>query len=216
QQVTKDQQTWRAEYKGSDTPAAALAAPKAPPAAAAAKPAANKPQGTPKLEFVQAGNKWVVEHQGKDAGVVTVEVTDTKHSVYVYGCVDATLDIKGKCKSVCIDGCRKSQVFVDECISSVEAVNCQRIKVQVRVAVPSVAIDKTDGFQCYLSATALETTFTTSKSSEMNVSFPRPGGDDDELMELPIPEQFVHSLTNLAPGGAAPMVTSSVSDLYTH
>jgi Adenylate cyclase associated (CAP) C terminal len=83
--------------------------------------------------------------------------------------------------------------------------------------VPSVAIDKTDGFLCYLSAAALETTFTTSKSSEMNVAFPKPGSTDDELMELPIPEQFVHSVGGLSAGSSgAPHITSSVSDLYTH
>lgn len=30
--------------------------------------------------------------------------------VYIYGCVDATIDIKGKCKMVAIDGCKKSKV----------------------------------------------------------------------------------------------------------
>ena len=74
------------------------------------------------------------------------------------------------------------------------------LQVQIRGAVPSVAIDKTDGFLCYLSKEALETTFTTSKSSEMNVSFPKPGSSDDELMEMPIPEQFVHTLKNVLSG----------------
>lgn len=30
--------------------------------------------------------------------------------VYIYGCVDATIDIKGKCKMVAIDGCKKTKV----------------------------------------------------------------------------------------------------------
>lgn len=30
--------------------------------------------------------------------------------VYIYGCVDATIDIKGKCKMVAIDGCKKAKV----------------------------------------------------------------------------------------------------------
>lgn len=30
--------------------------------------------------------------------------------VYIYGCADATIDIKGKCKMVAIDGCKKTQV----------------------------------------------------------------------------------------------------------
>lgn len=55
------------------------------------------------------------------------------------------------------------QVLLDDAISSVELVNCQRIKVQVRGSVPSVAVDKTDGFLCYLGEKGLETTFVTSK-----------------------------------------------------
>lgn len=34
---------------------------------------------------------------------------------------------------------------------------------------PTVAIDKTDGCITYLPATSVDTTFTTAKSSEMNV-----------------------------------------------
>lgn len=56
-----------------------------------------------------------------------------------------------------------AKVLLDDAISSVELVNCQRIKVQVRGSVPSVAVDKTDGFLCYLGKDGLETTFVTSK-----------------------------------------------------
>lgn len=56
-----------------------------------------------------------------------------------------------------------SQVLLDDAISSVELVNCQRMQVQVRGSVPSVAVDKTDGFLCYLGKDGLATTFVTSK-----------------------------------------------------
>ncbi|CAM9862612.1 unnamed protein product [Ectocarpus fasciculatus] len=204
--VTKDQQTWRKEFKADE------AAP-TPAAKAAPKPFASAkagPKGPPKLEFMQQGMKWIVENQGSSNGVVTVEVTDKKHQVYIYGCVDATIDIKGKCKMVAIDGCKKTKVLLDDAISSVELVNCQRIQVQVRGSVPSVAVDKTDGFLCYLGKDGLETTFVTSKSSEMNVAFPKP--DSDEQMEMPIPEQFVHTVKF----DPKPRITSDVSDLYSH
>ncbi|CAM9565379.1 unnamed protein product [Choristocarpus tenellus] len=85
------------------------------------------------------------------------------------------------------------------------------MQVQVRGSVPSITVDKTDGFLCYLGKDGLSTTFTTSKSSEMNVAFPKPG-TEDEQMEIPIPEQFVHKL-KMEP---EPKVTSDVSDLYSH
>ena len=30
--------------------------------------------------------------------------------VYIYGCVEATINITGKCKMVAIDGCKKTKV----------------------------------------------------------------------------------------------------------
>ena len=59
------------------------------------------------------------------------------------------------------------QVLVDDLLSSLEVVNCQRVKVQVKSKVPTVAIDKTDGIVVILPQGSLETSFTTSKSSEM-------------------------------------------------
>lgn len=40
-----------------------------------------QPKGTPKMEFVQQGMKWIVENQGSSNGVVSVKVTDKKHQV---------------------------------------------------------------------------------------------------------------------------------------
>lgn len=56
---------------------------------------------------------------------------------------------------------------MDELLSSLEVVNCQSVKVQVRGKVPTVAIDKTDGIVTILSKESLGANFITSKSSEM-------------------------------------------------
>ena len=103
--VTKDQQTWRAEYKGDSapvTPAGKVAARNAPVAA-------NSVKGPPKLEFQNAGSKWLVENQTDKSGVVVVTITEMKETVYIYGCAEATIDIKGKCKSIVVDGCKKTK-----------------------------------------------------------------------------------------------------------
>lgn len=78
---------------------------------------------------------------------------------------------------------------------------------QVKKYSPSVSVDKTDGCIIYLNAATKDAQIVTSKSSEVNVSFPEGDSDDSEWVELPIPEQFVHVLK----GGK---VASSVSDLY--
>mmetsp|Transcript_9781 Transcript_9781/g.39794 ORF Transcript_9781/g.39794 Transcript_9781/m.39794 type:complete len:479 (-) Transcript_9781:1889-3325(-) len=207
--VTKDMQTWRAEYKGNASPAMA------------SSKATNSNlwkqkiiKGPALCEFQERVMKWIVENQTDESGVITITLdpkNGVKHTVYICSCCEATVDIKGKCKSVAIDSCSKCNIIFDTAISSMEVVNCHSIKCQVRGTVPSVAIDKTDGILTYLSTASVHVThFVTSKSSDMQVSFPN---DEGEMVEAPIPEQFVHKAKLV---GDKPQVTSDVSDLYSH
>ena len=111
-----------------------------------------------------------------------------------------------KCKSIVVDGCKKTQVLFDTAMASCEVVNCQRMQIQCREKVAAVAIDKTDGIIVFLPASSLDTEIVASKSSEMNVSWPDANGD---LLEKPIPEQYKHRIQGTS-------VTAEVSDLYTH
>ncbi|KAH8094058.1 adenylate cyclase binding protein [Aureococcus anophagefferens] len=177
--VTDDQKTYKKEYAGGAAPA-----PKAKPKVVARKQTVTK--GEPKKTLV--GKKWLVENQTKDCGVVTVDLDAAeghKFTIYVVACYEATIVVNGKCNSVTVDACAKCQVVFDSCISSFEVVNSKSMKVQVRGTCPSVAIDKTDGILTYLSKDTLPiTSFLTSKSSDMQVSFP---DDNDDMVEAPIP-----------------------------
>lgn len=102
--------------------------------------------------------------------------------------------------------------------------------------VPSVAIDKTDGCQIFLSFVSRSTQIVTSKCSELNVSFPQSEAEDADWVraraipslllsmrwgvtpvsvcllrllqtELPIPEQFVSVVRD-------GRLHTTVSDLY--
>jgi len=206
--VSKDQQTWRKEYAGSDGPA--------PKAAPKFKPVARKQtvtKGEPKKTLM--GKKWLVENQTKDCGVVTVDLDPAeghKFTVYIACCYEATIVVNGKCNGVTLDASQKCQVVFDSVISSFEVVNSKSIKVQCKGTCPSVAIDKTDGILTYLSPETLPiTSFLTSKSSDMQVSFPDASG---EMVEAPIPEQFQHKASLGADG--KPKLTTDVSDLYSH
>ena len=101
-------------------------------------------------------------------------MADVKQSVAIYGCFQATINVTGKCKGITIDSCEQVKVLLDTAISAIELVNCKRMQIQIRETAPTVAIDKTDGCLVYLSKDSLETSFTTAKSSEMNVCFPDP------------------------------------------
>lgn len=206
--VTKDQQTWRKEYastKTSTIPAVpSLETTKAP----TAKVHKKKPRGLPIFEYQDRGFKWLVENQTIESNkIITVEITDAKQQVYIYNCEGITVKIVGKFKSLAIDNCEKLNVVFDDLISSTEVVNCKKLQLQVTGVCPVFTIDKTINIVVYLSeASKSISSFCTSLSSEMNVSFPVDGTDD--LKELPIPEQFVHTIA------ANGTVTSEVSDLY--
>lgn len=192
--VSKDQQTWRKEYSGGAKPAPVRKAPVRKE---------EKPTKPAVCELQR--DKWVVEYQSSDA-ICNIEIASTKQQCYIFGCIGATISITGKCKSIVVDSCKKSKVLFDSAISSCELVNCQRMQLQVRGSVPSIAIDKTDGCLTYLSEECKNVTqFITSKSSEMNVAYPDAKG---EMLETPIPEQFVHMLQ------ANGKMSSEVSELY--
>lgn len=73
----------------------------------------------------------------------------------------------------------------------------------------AVAIDKTDGIVVMLPTSSLTTEIVASKSSEMNVSWPDITTGD--LVEKPIPEQYVHRIDP-----KTCTVSANVSDLYGH
>lgn len=70
------------------------------------------------------------EHQ-KGNHALVVEGAEMNNVVYMYGCSDSTLTVKGKINSVVLDSCRKSAIVFDSLVSSVEFVNCQSVQMQV-------------------------------------------------------------------------------------
>jgi adenylyl cyclase-associated protein len=206
--VTKDMQTWRKEYKADSAPPVPSSTVK-PSQVKAAQIQSKQLLKEPVKKFIPVGCKWIVENQTKESnpnGVCVVEVQNPKEQVYIYNCDNATIQIKGKLKSVVFDSCTKSNLLFETAISSCEIVNCKSIQVQSTGLCPSFSIDKTDGCLIYLSDDCVKASnFVTSKSSEMNVSWFDVAADEQK--EAPIPEQFVHKLVNGS-------VTSEVSDLY--
>jgi adenylyl cyclase-associated protein len=209
--VTKDMQTWRKEFKNEGP--SSLPAPPLNTQTAKKDDKKKKPlQGLPIFEYQDRGFKWVIENHNKESvtkevakdGVITVEISDPKQQVYFYNCDGVTVKVIGKFKSLILDKCTGCSVIYDSLISIAETVNCKKIQLQVLGVCPAFTIDKTIGCLIWLSAESKEiSTFTTNLSSELNVSFP----DGEDQKECPIPEQFVHRLTNGS-------LKSEVSDLY--
>ena len=118
---------------------------------------------------------------------MVVEETELRHVVYIYNCQNSTITVKGKVNAITLDGCKKVGLLLDSVVSSVETVNCKSVQIQITGTAPTCSIDKTDGFQLYLSKEAAGIEIFSAKSSEMNVLVPDANG---EFIEMPVSEQF--------------------------
>jgi adenylyl cyclase-associated protein len=164
-------------------------------------------KSTPVCE-IQRSN-WVVENYNNHPEVLKLSDCTMKQIVYVSKCINTTIYVDCKVKCITLDGCKKVNLIVNSVISSVELVNCERTKIHAINELPSMAIDKCSGVSVVLSQASLDCAFTTSKSSEMNVSVPI--GDEGDYKEMPIPEQYVHRISGT---GKNSRVDTKVSDLY--
>ncbi|XP_042389605.1 cyclase-associated protein 1-like [Zingiber officinale] len=143
-----------------------------------------------KLEL-QMGRKWAVENHIGNKNLI-IEDCDTKQSVYIYGCKDSVLQVKGKVNNITVDKCTKMGVLFTEVVAAFEIVNCNGVEVQCQCSAPTISIDNTSGCQLYLSSDSLGASITTAKSSDINVLVPGAGPDND-WVEHPLPQQFIHA-----------------------
>lgn len=86
-----------------------------------------------------------------------------------------------------IDNCKKVGILLENVVSTVDIVNSKSIQVQITGKAPTIAIDKTDGAQLYLSKSCLDVEILTAKSSTINVLFEEKEGD---YIEKAVPEQL--------------------------
>lgn len=146
--------------------------------------------GPPTFEL-QMGRKWAVEnHIGKKN--LVIDKCDAKQSVYVYGCRDSVLQVKGKVNNITIDNCNKMGILFKDVVAACEIVNCNGVEVQCEGSAPTISIDNTGGCQLYLSKESLECSITTAKSSEINVMVPGVRSEID-WAEHALPQQYIHS-----------------------
>lgn len=164
-----------------------------------------KPKKPPRTELVS--KRWFVENHVDLNEPLRMDNLELMQEVYVSDCENATIILSGKCKAMQINKCKKCKILCDTLISSCELVDCQRCQVQVQ-KVPSLSVDKTDGLVVFLPYQSRDTQIVTSKCSEVNVCFPKSAEEDDDWIELPIPEQFTSRISD------DNQIKTGVSDLY--
>lgn len=156
-----------------------------------AKPySAPKPKSIAKKEVVKDpvfeldGKKWMIEYQRGNKGLQIDG--NMKQTVYVFKCEDSTITVNGKVNSIILDSCKKCALVFNDSVAGLEIINSQRIQSQVTGKCPIINVDKTDGFQMYLSKDSIQCEIITAKVSEINVMVPQ--GDD--YTEKAVVEQF--------------------------
>ncbi|KAK9868352.1 hypothetical protein WJX84_003625 [Apatococcus fuscideae] len=188
--VTADMKTKNMANRNSTVPA--REAPTPIPQSGPASLARSSSKAKPRTELEQ-GRKWVVENHTDNRELIITE-TSPKQTVYIYNCTNCTVQVEGKVNAITVDQCKRTGLLFADVVSSCEVVNSQSIQVQCTNIVPTLAVDKSDGVQMYLPAKALDiVNITTAKSSEVNVAV---SGLADDLVEHPIPEQFVSVFKN--------------------
>lgn len=150
----------------------------------ASSPKATVQKRPPLLDL--EGKKWRVENFEQKHDLV-IDETELKHVVYVFGCNNSTLQVKGKINSIIVDNCKKLGLVFENVVGIVEIINSKSIQLQVLGTVPTISINKTEGCQVYLSKESINCDIVSAKSSEMNIMIPE--GQDD-YKEFPVPEQF--------------------------
>ncbi|KAI4818297.1 hypothetical protein KUCAC02_011644 [Chaenocephalus aceratus] len=131
------------------------------------------------------GKKWRVENFEQKHDLVIEERRSLKQVVYVFGCNNSTLQIKGKINSIIIDNCKKLGLVLRTWLDCGDH-QLKSIQIQVLGKVPTISINTTEGCQVYLSKDSLNCDIVSAKSSEMNILVPQ----DDDYREFPVPEQF--------------------------
>ena len=190
--VTADQQTHknpalRAEAGPAplarSTSGGASAAPSKPP-----KPAAMQKK-PPRLEL--SGTKWLVEHQVDVGSPLVIDRAEIGHTVEIYACKNAVVQIKGKVNAVNMVNCTKTSVLLDSVVSSIAVTSSPSFAVQITGLAPSLTVDATDGGMIYLSKACLAANveIITAKTSAINVSLPEEGEEDGVFRERGVPEQ---------------------------
>jgi len=140
-----------------------------------------------------AKGTWFVENY--DSGEVTVSPVQLKENVYILNCSNVVVNVPDKCKSIQLDTCKKVHCNFKSVVSMVELVNTHSSKIECSDSIPQVAIDKCSGISVILSKSAYQSPpgIITSMTSEINVVIPGKS-DEDDPVELPLPEQFLHKL----------------------
>merc|ERR1712154_85763 len=155
----------------------------------AKKAAVKKPSKPPSQ--TNRGGSWMIENYYEPEVVEITDKITTKQNCYIAACSNCTLVIKQKVKAVTIDSCQKVRVFIMGVLATVEMVNCKSVTVVLQKPVPAIQLDKCSSPRIIVTKEAVDPMpkIISSNIQAGNIEIPGKKEDDDPI-EIPLPEQF--------------------------
>jgi len=118
------------------------------------------------------------------------------HSILISRCNKSIVKVNNKANAISIDNCQGLSLIVDSLVSSLDVIKSSKFALQIDGIVPTVLLDGVDGAMIYFPASDSSgqrpvTEVFTTKSTSVNIMLPpKPGKEDDDTKELPLPEQI--------------------------
>lgn len=101
------------------------------------------------------------------------------------------IQIKGKCNSIFINECQKTNLVAESLVSSIDIIKSNNFAIQVIHKIPTVLVDSCDSGIIYVSKESLDVEVFTSKTSSLNICVAE-AGDAGDYAERAVPEQMKH------------------------
>lgn len=153
----------------------------------------NIPKRKPARKELVDGSKWMIENFTLvDVSEPIVVHLEMLQSVFIGHTSGVTVQITGKGNAVSISETSKTAVVVESLISGIDVIKSHKFGIQVTGVVPLITVDKSDEGSIYLSQETIDADshVMTSNSTALNINVLK----DEDYVELPIPEQLLHSL----------------------
>lgn len=124
-----------------------------------------------------------------------IEGVAVNHAVVIQSCEHFVVQIGGKFNSLALLNCENVAVGMESVVTTVDISNCKGVTIHLSGVCRCVVVDKSSEVQLIFTneETARSVQVVTSMCSTVNVRFPNKD-DKDELIERPIPEQFVSKI----------------------
>jgi adenylyl cyclase-associated protein len=121
-----------------------------------------------------------------------------------FNCEKCTVVIKGKFKAAMMNRCKKVDFSLTECISVIEIIRCDDMKLRTAVKVPMINVEHTNGCQIYSSMVSKKTVKVANTCSQsVSMIFPKDEGtydpnneEDDDTHCCVIPETWLTKIEN--------------------